>query len=119
MRGDDVAEVRTVPFLRPQGRQQRQVWQPSGFRQEMPTLFYDNDMTGWGPELVKRRSEITMAMVEKFRTKMYRTNPDFVFTVTRDFVRTCQTPVLILPDDVPAHPYAVGMEPRCSRRRPK
>ena len=41
---------------------------------------------------------------------MYRTDPDFVFTVTRDFVRQCQTPVLILPDDIPAHPYAVAME---------
>ena len=28
----------------------------------------------------------------------------------RDFVRQCQTPVLILPDDIPAHPYAVAME---------
>jgi pimeloyl-ACP methyl ester carboxylesterase len=84
--------------------------QPSGFRPEMPTLFYDNNMTGWGPELVKRRPEITMATVEKFLTKMYKTNPDFVFTVTRDFVRKCQTPVLILPDDIPAHPYAVAME---------
>jgi pimeloyl-ACP methyl ester carboxylesterase len=84
--------------------------QPSGFRKEMPTLFYDNNMTGWAPELIKRRPEITMAMVEKFLTRMYRTNPDFVFTVTRDFVRTCQNPVLILPDDVPAHPYAVAME---------
>ena len=45
-----------------------------------------------------------------YLTRMYRTNPDFVFTVTRDFVRSCQTPVLILPDDVPAHPYAVAME---------
>jgi pimeloyl-ACP methyl ester carboxylesterase len=84
--------------------------QPSGFRPEMPTLFYDNNMSGWGPELVKRRPEITMEMVEKFLTKMYRINPDFVFTVTRDFVRNCQTPLLILPDDIPAHPYAVAME---------
>src|SRR6476660_3026161 len=84
--------------------------QPSGSRPEMPTLNYDNNMTGWGPELVKRRPEITMAMVDKLLTKMYRTNPDFVFTVTRDFVRNCQTPVLILPDDIPAHPYAVAME---------
>ena len=84
--------------------------QPSGFRPEMPTLFYDNNMTGWGPDLVKRRPEITMETVEKFLTKMYRTNPDFVFTVTRDFVRNCQTPVLILPDDIAAHPYAVAME---------
>src|SRR4030095_6209056 len=51
-----------------------------------------------------------MAMVEKFLTKMYRTNPDFVFTATRDFVRSCQTPVLVMPDDIPAHPYAVAME---------
>jgi pimeloyl-ACP methyl ester carboxylesterase len=84
--------------------------QPSGFRPEMPTLTYDGNMTGWGPELVKRRPDITMDTVQKFLTKMYRTNPDFVFTVTRDFVRNCQTPVLILPDDIPAHPYAVAME---------
>jgi pimeloyl-ACP methyl ester carboxylesterase len=84
--------------------------QPSGSRPEMRDLFYETNMTGWGPELVKRRPEITMEMVDKFLTKMYRTNPDFVFTVTRDFVRHCQTPVLILPDDIPAHPYAVAME---------
>src|SRR6185436_9191555 len=59
---------------------------------EIPTPFYDNKMTGWGPDLVKRRPDITMETVEKFLTKMYRTNPDFVFTVTRDFVRNCQTP---------------------------
>jgi hypothetical protein len=50
---------------------------------------------------------------------MYRTNPDFVFTVTRDFVRNCRTPVLILPDDIPAHPYESPWRPRCWRRRPK
>ena len=76
----------------------------------MPTLSYDFSMTGWGPELVKRRPEITMEMVEKYLTRMFRTNPDFVFAVTRDFVRNCQTPILILPDDVPGHPYAVAME---------
>jgi hypothetical protein len=40
---------------------------------------------------------------------MYRANADFVFTVTRDFVRACQTPILVLPDDVPPHPYAVAV----------
>jgi pimeloyl-ACP methyl ester carboxylesterase len=84
--------------------------QPSGSRPEMRDLFYDNNMKGWGPELVKRRPEMTMQAVDKFLTKMYRTDPDFVFTVTRDFVRNCKTPVLILPDDIPAHPYAVAME---------
>ncbi len=83
---------------------------PSGSRPEMRDLFYDNNMKGWAPELVKRRPDLTMEQAEKFLTRMYRTNPDFVFTVTRDFVKNCQTPVLILPDDIPAHPYAVAME---------
>ncbi len=84
--------------------------QPSGSRPEMRDLFYENNMKGWGPALSAHRPDITMAMVDKFLTRMYRTNPDFVFTVTRDFVRACQTPVLVLPDDTPPHPYAVAME---------
>src|SRR5215467_5161157 len=84
--------------------------QPSGSRPEARDLFYQNNMKGWGPELVKRRPEITMEQVDKFLTRMYRTDPDFVFTVSRDFVKQCQTPVLIMPDDIPAHPYAVAME---------
>jgi pimeloyl-ACP methyl ester carboxylesterase len=84
--------------------------QPSGSRPEMRDLFYEGNMKTWGPALTARRPDITMEMVDKFLTRMYRTNPDFVFTVTRDFVRNCQTPVLILPDDIPAHPHAVAME---------
>jgi pimeloyl-ACP methyl ester carboxylesterase len=91
--------------------------QPVGFRPELPNVMYDGGKTGWGPELIKRRPEITMDTVEKFLTRMYRANPDFVFTVTRDFVRNCQTPVLILPDDIPAHPYAVAME--CAMLAPR
>jgi pimeloyl-ACP methyl ester carboxylesterase len=84
--------------------------QPSGYRPEMPDLFYQNNIKGWGPALCDRRPNITMAMVDAFLNKMYRENADFVFTVTRDFVRDCRTPILVLPDDVPAHPYAVAME---------
>ena len=84
--------------------------QPSGFRPAMPDLFYQNNIKGWGPPLCERRPDVTMAMVDAFLDKMYRANADFVFTVTRDFVRACQTPILVLPDDVPAHPYAVAME---------
>jgi pimeloyl-ACP methyl ester carboxylesterase len=84
--------------------------QPSGFRPEIPDLFYQNNITGWGPPLCEKRPEITMAMVHDFLTSMYTNRADFVFTVTRDFVRGLETPLLIAPDDVPAHPYAVAME---------
>jgi len=91
--------------------------QPVGFRPEMPNVLYDGSMSGWGPDLVKRRPDITPATIEKYVSNMYRKPADFVFTVTRDFVRQCQTPVLILPDDIPAHPYAVAME--CVMLAPK
>ena len=84
--------------------------QPSGFRPTMPDLFYQNNIKGWGPPLCERRPDVTMDRVDAFLNKMYRANADFVFTVTRDFVKSCQTPVLVLPDDVPAHPYAVALE---------
>jgi pimeloyl-ACP methyl ester carboxylesterase len=90
--------------------------QPVGFRPEMPNALYDNGLNGWGAELMKRRPEITKEMIEKFLTNLYHKN-DFVMTVSRDFVRNCQTPVLILPDDIPAHPYAVAME--CAMLAPK
>jgi len=84
--------------------------QPSGFRPAMPDLFYQKNIKGWGPGLCERRPDITMDTVDAFLNKMYRSNADFVFTVTRDFVKSCRTPILVLPDDVPAHPYAVAME---------
>jgi pimeloyl-ACP methyl ester carboxylesterase len=84
--------------------------QPSGFRPEMPNLFYENNIKGWAPGLLTRHPELSMSDVEAFLNRMYRTDAHFVFTVSRDFVRSCQTPVLVLPDDVPAHPYAVAME---------
>jgi pimeloyl-ACP methyl ester carboxylesterase len=83
---------------------------PSGYRSDQPDIFYQNNISNWAPQLCEQRSDITMDVVDAFLTKMYRSNPDFVFTVSRDFVRGCQTPVLVLPDDVPAHPYATAME---------
>jgi pimeloyl-ACP methyl ester carboxylesterase len=84
--------------------------QPSGHRPELPDQFYQNNIRGWGAALCERRSDVTMATVDAFLNRMYRANADFVFTVTRDFVRDCRTPLLVLPDDIPAHPFAVAME---------
>ena len=84
--------------------------QPSGARPDMPDLFYNNNIKGWGPPLCERRPDVTMDAVDAFLKRMYLANPDFVISVSRDVVRDSTTPVLILPDDVPAHPYAVAME---------
>lgn len=84
--------------------------QPSGHRPEMPDQFFQNNMANWGPALCARRPDVDMADVERFLARMYRESGDFVFTVDREFVRGCPTPVLVMPDDIAPHPYAVAME---------
>jgi pimeloyl-ACP methyl ester carboxylesterase len=84
--------------------------QPVGFRPELPNALYDSQKTGWAEPLVKRRADITAASADQFLTRMFRNNPDFVLTVTRDFVKSCQTPVLVLPDDTAGHSLSVAIE---------
>jgi pimeloyl-ACP methyl ester carboxylesterase len=92
--------------------------QPVGWRPEMrdpayPGVFWK----GWPAQITTKRPDIQKQTAEQFVTRMFETNADFVFTVTRDFVRACQNPVLVLPDDVPAHPLAVAME--CAMLAPR
>ena len=92
--------------------------QPVGWRPEMRDPKYPGAFwKGWPAQLTAKRPEIPIQTAEEFTTNMFEANPDFVFTVTRDFVRSCQNPVLILPDEIPAHPYAVAME--CAMLAPK
>lgn len=84
--------------------------QPSGFRPELADQFYQNNMKGWGSQLCAKRPELTMEMVHDFLDAMYTRRADFVFTVSRDFVRSISTPLLVAPDDSPPHPYKVAME---------
>jgi pimeloyl-ACP methyl ester carboxylesterase len=92
--------------------------QPVGWRPEMRDREYAGVFwKAWPAQIAAKRPEIPREAAEQFVIRMFETNPDFVFTVTRDFVRTCQNPILVLPDDVPAHPYAVAME--CAMLAPK
>jgi pimeloyl-ACP methyl ester carboxylesterase len=84
--------------------------QPSGYNPDHPNIFYENNTERWGPPLCEKRPEVTMSMVHDFLTSMYTDRADFVFTASRDFVRSIQTPLLIAPDNVPAHPYEAAIE---------
>jgi pimeloyl-ACP methyl ester carboxylesterase len=84
--------------------------QPSGIDPDAPETLYQYNSQRWPAALSERRPDITLEMAEEFLRKMYLNRGDFVLTVDRDFVRQCQTPVLILPDDVPVHPFAIAME---------
>jgi pimeloyl-ACP methyl ester carboxylesterase len=83
--------------------------QPVGHRPENPSVMYDSGRN-WAQVFRERRPNVSAETIDAYLHNLYRNPPDFVYSVTRDFVRNCQTPMLVMPDDVPAHPYAVAME---------
>ena len=83
--------------------------QPSGVDPKLPRYFVGNNLKTWAPGLLASRKDITQEMIDRYLDKMYG-DVDFVLTATRDFVRNWQKPLLALPDNVPAHPYATCME---------
>ena len=84
--------------------------QPVGHNKATPDSMYSSGRDLWGPELCSNRTDVTMETVEKYLHNLYRVDPDFVYSVSRDFVRSCQTPMLVMPDDTPSHSYEAAME---------
>src|SRR5712672_1984939 len=83
--------------------------QPIGHRPEKPDVMYDSGRDVWAKELRAKRPEASMETIEKYLHNLYRARPDFVYSVSREFARNCQTPMLVLPDDTPAHAYQASV----------
>jgi pimeloyl-ACP methyl ester carboxylesterase len=84
--------------------------QPIGHRPEKPNVMYDSGRDVWAPEFRKRQPNVSMETIEKYLHNLYRARPDFVYSVSRDFARNCQTPMLVLPDDSDAHAYQTSVD---------
>lgn len=84
--------------------------QPIGHRPENPDVMYNASRDVWAKELRAGRPEVSMESIETYLHKLYRAQPDFVYSVSRDFAKSCQTPMLVLPDDVVAHPLVVSID---------
>jgi pimeloyl-ACP methyl ester carboxylesterase len=84
--------------------------QPVGHRPEQPDYMYNSGKDVWAKEFRERRPDVSMATIEAYLHSLYRARPDFVYSVSRDFAKSCQTPILVLPDDVTAHPLQVSID---------
>jgi pimeloyl-ACP methyl ester carboxylesterase len=93
--------------------------QPVGHRPENTDVMYNSGRV-WAPELRARRPEVTMATVAAYLHNLNRVQPDFVYSVSRDFARvparrrcwSCQT----TPTRTRTRPPLIS---RRWRRRPK
>jgi pimeloyl-ACP methyl ester carboxylesterase len=84
--------------------------QPVGHRQDKPDYMYESGRDIWAKEFLERRPNVPMATIEQYLHNLYRVQPDFVYSVSRGFAKSCQTPMLVLPDDVVAHPLQVSID---------
>ncbi len=84
--------------------------QPVGHKPESPDYMYNAGRDVWAKELRTRRPDVAMETIERYLHNLYRVRPDFVYSVSREFAKSCQTPMLVLPDDVTAHPLQTSID---------
>lgn len=80
---------------------------PVGLHPEFPDYFPDG-FAKWTAAQMADRPELQEPALRAFGQNMW--GGEFTFNVSRDFVRGCETPALVLPGDDTAHPRVIGME---------
>src|SRR6201996_7328036 len=84
--------------------------QPVGHNPATPDYMYEAGKTVWAKELRERQADVSIETIEKYLHNLYRVQPDFVYSVSRDFAKSCQTSMLVLPDAVDAHPLVTSID---------
>jgi len=69
---------------------------------------FHNLVQTWAKGIREERPEIDEGTLRRFGQTMF--GGDFVFSVTREFVRQCKIPMLVMPGDDPPHPEVIGEE---------
>ena len=69
---------------------------------------FKNTFGLWSQTMRERDPDLTQATLDSFFGNMF--GGDFTFNTSRDFVRRCQTPLLVMPGDDPPHPKVIGEE---------
>jgi pimeloyl-ACP methyl ester carboxylesterase len=69
---------------------------------------FRNLVQTWAKDIREDRPEIDERILNRFADNMF--GGDFVFSVSREFVRQCPIPMLVMPGDDPPHPTVIGEE---------
>src|SRR5947209_17022473 len=84
--------------------------QTVGHRPEDPDVMDRHSRENWLPDFRARRPEVSMDTIEKYFHSLWRVQPDILFSVPREFIKNCRTPILVLPDDTPSHPLQTSID---------
>jgi pimeloyl-ACP methyl ester carboxylesterase len=79
---------------------------PIGFHENRAT--WDASISGFAKTMRERDPSISEETIASFGRNLF--GGDFVFSVSRDFVKTCRTPLLLQPGSDTPHPAATSAE---------
>src|SRR5204862_6430371 len=57
-----------------------------------------------------QRPEVSTGTIDKYLHSLFRVQPDFLYSVPREFISNCPTPILVLPDDTSSHPLQTSID---------
>jgi len=84
--------------------------QTVGHRPEDPDVMMRHSRQNWLADFRARRPEVATDTIEKYFHSLWREQPDFLYSVPREFIKNCRTPILVLPDDTPSHPLQTSID---------
>ena len=92
--------------------------QTIGHRPEKPDVMWDSGLSGWAPDFMARNPGVGEDEVRAYLDALYRRPADFLYSVSREFVAACQTPLFVMPDETASHPLqtsldVIALSPRC------
>jgi hypothetical protein len=84
--------------------------QSVGHRPEDVDVMYRHSTDNWLGDFKKRRPDVSQDNIDKYFHSLWRAQPDFLYSVPREFIAGCKTPILVLPDDTPSHPLQTSID---------
>ena len=54
--------------------------------------MYRHSKDNWVPDFMKRRPDASADTIEKYLHNLYAVQPDFLYSVPRDFIGNCRAP---------------------------
>jgi pimeloyl-ACP methyl ester carboxylesterase len=82
--------------------------QPIGHDETNPGAFGPDTWNPWGQNLIDKGADFSQETLDAFGHALF--DPGFVFAVSREFLRTIRTPMLLLDGNDRAHPKGISVE---------
>jgi pimeloyl-ACP methyl ester carboxylesterase len=84
--------------------------QTVGYRPEDPDVMVRHSQQNWLANFRAQRPEVPAETIDKYLHSLFRMQPDFLYSVSREFIAACPTPMLVLPDETSSHPLQTSID---------